>query len=123
MVMTLSKTAFEKSLRFGRLKKIDKIIIPILINTLTYLMGGSTLYVEQYEVFLGYLGGLDIPEEDLYTRNALLQIKGIHEIKIGNREKGIEMVKRAISILTELGSKELAVTAENYLKVVLDERK
>lgn len=123
MVMTLSKTAFEKSSRFGKLKKIDKVIIAILLNTLTYLMGGSTLYVEQYKVFLGYLESLDIPEEDLYIRNTLLQIKGIHEIKIGNREKGIEMVNKAISIFTELGSKELAVTAENYLKIVLVEKK
>ena len=76
MVMTLSKTAFEKSSRLGKLKKIDKVIIPILLNTLTYLMGGSTLYLEQYKVFLGYLESLDIPEGDLYTRNALLQIKG-----------------------------------------------
>ncbi|WP_438311705.1 helix-turn-helix domain-containing protein [Sporosarcina sp. FA9] len=123
MVMTLSKTAFEKSSRFGKMKKIDKVIIPILINTLTYLMAGSTLYVEQYKIFLGYLEGLDIPEEDLYSRNALLQIKGIHEIKIGNREIGIEMVKKAIFIFTELGSNGLAVTAENYLQIVLGELK
>lgn len=124
MVMTLSKTAFEKSSRFGKLKKTDKVMIPILINTLTYLMGGSKpiLYVEEYKVFLGYLESLDIPEEDLYTRNALLQVKGIQEIKIGNREKGIEMVKKAIFIFTELGSQELAVTTENYLKIVLDEK-
>lgn len=123
MVMTLSKNAFEKSARFGKLKKNDKVITPILINTLIYLMGGQTLYVEQYKIFLGYLESLDIPEDDLYIRNALLQIKGIHGIKIGNREKGIKMVNKAISIFAELGSKGLAVTAENYLKIVLDEKK
>lgn len=123
MVITLSKNAFEKSSRFGKLKKIAKVIIAILLNTLTYLTGGSTLYVEQYKVFLGYLESLDIPEADLYSRNSLLQIKGIYEIKIGNREIGIEMVKKAISIFTELGSKELAVTAEKYLEIVLDEKK
>src|SRR5690625_5105649 len=113
MVMTLSKIAFKKSTNFGNLKKNDKIIIHILINTLTYLMRVSTLYEEQYTSFLGCLERLDITEEDLYIRNTLLHIKGIHEIKIGNREKGVEMAEKAISIFTELGSKKLAVTAEN----------
>ena len=121
MVVTLSKTAFEKSAGFGKLKKFDKVIIPILLNTLTYLMGGATHDSVQYKVFLGYLEGLDIPEEDLYTRTALLQTKGIHEIKTGNQEKGVEMFKKAIAIYNALGSKNLAMTAENYLKIVLDQ--
>ncbi|WP_415579176.1 helix-turn-helix domain-containing protein [Filibacter tadaridae] len=123
MVITLSKNAFEKSSRFGKLKKTDKTIIAILMNTLTYMMGGAVPYVEQYKVFLGYLESLDIPEDDLYIRNTQLQIKGIYEIKIGNRVKGIDMVQKTISIFTDLGSNELAATAENYLNIVLDEKK
>lgn len=123
MVITLSKNAFEKSTCFGKLKKIHKTIIAILINTLTYMMGGAVPYTEQYKVFLGYLESLDIPEDELYIRNSLLQVKGIYEIKIGNREKGIEMVRKAISIFTDLGSNELAVTAENYLTIVLEQKK
>ncbi|QTD42950.1 helix-turn-helix domain-containing protein [Sporosarcina sp. Te-1] len=119
MIMKLSKIVFEKSQRYRNFKEINKVIIAILMNTLTYLLAGSTLYVEQYKVFLGYLESLNIPEDDLYTRNSLLQIKGNYEIKIGNREKGIEMVKKAISIYTDLGSRELAATAENYLRIVL----
>lgn len=121
MVITLSKSAYEKSFRFAKLKKINKTIISILINTLTYMMGGTVPNMEQYKVFLGYLESMEIPEDDLYIRNTLLQVKGIYEIKIGNQEKGIEMVRKAISIYTDLGSNELAVTAENYLKIVLDQ--
>ena len=123
MVITLSKNAFEKSFRFRKLKKIHKTIIAILINTLTYMMGGAVPYTEQYKVFLGYLESLDIPEDELYIRNSLLQVKGIYEIKIGNREKGVEMVQKAISIFTDLGSNELAVTTENYLTIVLEQKK
>ncbi|GEN82735.1 transcriptional regulator [Sporosarcina luteola] len=123
MVITLSKNAFEKSFRFRKLKKIHKTIIAILINTLTYMMGGAVPYTEQYKVFLGYLESLDIPEDELYIRNSLLQVKGIYEIKIGNREKGVEMVQKAISIFNDLGSNELAVTTENYLTIVLDQKK
>lgn len=121
MVMTLSKNAFEKSIHFGNLKKNDKVIIRILANTLIYLTGGPTPYEEPYRVFLGYLERLDIPQTDLYSRNMLTQIKGIYEIKMGNREKGIAMVEKVISIFDELGSRELAITSENYLKIVLDE--
>lgn len=123
MVITLSKNAFEKSFRFRKLKKIHKTIIAILINTLTYMMGGAVPYTEQYKVFLGYLESLDIPEDELYIRNSLLQVKGIYEIKIGNRENGVEMVQKAISIFTDLGSNELAVTTENYLTIVLEQKK
>ena len=122
MVITLSKNAFEKSFRFRKLKKIHKTIIAILINTLTYMMGGAVPYTEQYKVFLGYLESLDIPEDELYIRNSLLQVKGIYEIKIGNREKGVEMVQKAISIFNDLGSNELAVTTENYLTIVLEQK-
>lgn len=121
-VMTLSKTAYEKSTRIGKFKKMDKVIIPILINTLTYLMGRSPSYEKQYKVFLSYLESMDIPEADLYIRNSLLQIKGIHELKNGDPEKGVAMVHNAISIFNELGAKELTVTAENYLAFVLDEK-
>ncbi|MBB4825437.1 Rgg/GadR/MutR family transcriptional activator [Sporosarcina luteola] len=123
MVMKLSQIVFEKRVRYGDFKKFDKVVISILMNTLTYMLAGPNLYREQYKVFLGYLESLRIPEDDLYTRNSLLQIKGNYEIKMGDREKGIEMVKKAISIYTELGSKELAATAENYLHIVLGEIK
>lgn len=123
MVTTLSKTALEKSPRFGKMKQIDKMILPILINTLIFLLGQSTFDEEQYNIFHRYLERLDIPEDDLYIRNACLQIKGIHEIKMGHREQGIEMVKRAISIFKDLGSKGLATTSKNYLDVVLDKEK
>ena len=120
MVMTLSKTALEKSNHFGKLQKNDHIMIRTLLNTLNYLSAGPTLHEEAYKGFLDFLENTNIPQSDLYSRNMLLNIKGIHAIRTGYREKGIDMVKKAIYIFSQLGSKELAVTSENYLQLVLD---
>ena len=119
MVITLSKTAYEKSIRYREVNKINNIIISILLSTLTYLLG-PIKYLEEYKVFLSYLENMAIPENDLYSRIHLLHMKGIYEIKIGNKEKGIEIINRTISIYYELDSKGLAIQAENYLKIILD---
>lgn len=122
-VMIFSKLAYEKSARFRNLKKVDKVIVPVLMNTLIYLTRQSSFSIEQYETFYNYLKNLPIPEDDLYVRNSFLQIEGFYEISVGNVEEGIEMVRKSISILCDLGSAKLANTVDNFLKIVLDEQK
>ncbi len=119
MVMTLSKTAYEKSVPFRGLKKVHNIIIYILLNTLTYLLGPNK-YVEEYKIFLGYIDQITIPEKDLFSRNHLLYMQGIYEIKVGNREKGVKIVNKAISMFRELGSTGLVIERKNYLKIILN---
>jgi len=120
MVMTLSKTAYEKSVLFRGFKKVHHMIIYILLNTLTYLLGPRK-YVEEYKIFLGYIDNISIPEKDLFSRNHLLYMQGIYEIKTGNKEKGIEIVNKAISMFRELGSTGLVIERENYLKIILND--
>lgn len=122
MVILFSKLAYEKSARFRNFKKIDKVIFPILMNTLIYLTRQSTFSVEQYKTFFTYLENLHIPEEDLYIRNSLLQVQGIYEMRIGNLDEGTKMVRNAISIFNDLGSTKLAVTTENFLNIIIDEQ-
>ena len=119
MVITLSKTAYEKSVDFREFKKVNDVIIAILLSTLTYLLG-PIKYVEEYKVFLTYIENITIPENLLYSRNHLLYMKGVFEIKTGNREKGIAIVNKAISIFHELGSTGLVIEWDNYLQIILD---
>lgn len=120
MVLTLSETAYEKSVYLRKLAKVNQIIIYILLNTLTYLLRNNK-YVRAYGLFLDYLGNLSIPEKDLLSRNHLLYLQGIYEIKIGNKEKGIEIVNKAISMFRELGSTGLLTERENFLQIILNE--
>lgn len=119
-VLTLSETAVEKSVHLRKLAKVNQIIIYILLNTLTYLIRHNK-YLREYEFFLDYLGNIPIPEKDLLSRNHLLYLQGIYEVKIGNKEKGIELVNKAISMFRELGSTGLVTERENFLLIILND--
>lgn len=118
MVLTLSETAYAKSIYLRKLSKVNQIIIYILLNTLTYLLRHKK-YLSECKVFIGYLDEISIPEKDLLSRNHLLYLQGIYEIQKGNQEKGIEDVQKAISMFRELGSTGLLIERENYLKIIL----
>ncbi|MGE8205439.1 hypothetical protein ACQKP0_12810 [Heyndrickxia sp. NPDC080065] len=127
MVLTLSKTAYEKSTRYHKLKKINHVIVPILINTLIHLIGPVNLgnekiqkYKKEADIFFSYLENASIPESSLYERIQLLYIKGIYEIKMGDCKKGIAKANKAIKILSDLGSYDLVNNMESYLGLVLD---
>lgn len=122
MVLTLSETAVEKSVYLRKLAKVNQIIIYVLLNTLTYLIRHNK-YLKEYEFFLDYLGNIPIPEKDLLSRNHLLYLQGIYEVKIGNKEKGIEVVNKAISMFRELGSTGLVTERENFLLIILNDTK
>ncbi|MFS0612268.1 helix-turn-helix domain-containing protein [Lederbergia ruris] len=122
MVLTPSETAVEKSVYLRKLAKVNQIIIYVLLNTLTYLIRHNK-YLKEYEFFLDYLGNIPIPEKDLLSRNHLLYLQGIYEVKIGNKEKGIEVVNKAISMFRELGSTGLVTERENFLLIILNDTK
>lgn len=120
MVLTLSETAYKKSVYLRKLAKVNQIIIYLLLNTLTYLLRNNT-FLREYKLFLDYLGNISIPEKDLLSRNHLLYLQGIYEIKTGNKEKGIEVVNHAISMFRELGSMGLVTERENFLQIILND--
>ena len=122
MVIILSKTAYERSLTNNTLRDTKKLLTSVLINTLIYLTGGMGSFERETEVeqFLTYIEKIGIDELDLYPRNSLLQVKGIYEIRKGNVEEGVERVKKASTIATQLGSHKLAAQIDNYLEIVLE---
>lgn len=122
MVLVLSKTAFEKGYEYRGMRESKKMLTGILLNTLIYLTGGEGKfrYVEEVEQFFKYIEKLGIPENDLYSRNFFMQVKGIYEIRKGNREKGMELVQQASKISSQLGSNFLAKQIDAYLDIVLE---
>ncbi|PKR84555.1 helix-turn-helix domain-containing protein [Heyndrickxia camelliae] len=126
MVVQLSRTAYEKSIRYRNLKKVNEAIISVIINTLVYLIGPVNRFHEdlkyQKEIieFFSYLETIALPESHLFERVELLHLKGAYELKIGNREEGIAKIHHASQILSDLGSFGIANRIENYLQQILD---
>jgi len=126
MVVQLSKTAYEKSIRYRNLKKVNEAIISIIINTIAYLLGPVNRFIENLEYrkevseFFSYLETIALPEGHLLERVELLHLKGAYELKIGNKKEGIAKIQHAIQILSDLGSYENANRIENYLQQILD---
>lgn len=126
MVVHLSKTAYEKSIRYRSLKKVNEAIIAIIMNTIVYLFGPVNRFNEKMEYrkeiseFFSYLETIALPESSLLERVELLHLKGAYELRIGNREEGIAKIQHAIQILSDLGSYGNATRIEKYLQQILD---
>ncbi|MBB2480559.1 helix-turn-helix domain-containing protein [Bacillus sp. APMAM] len=126
MVVQLSKTAYEKSIRYRNLKKVNEAIIAIIMNTIVYLLGPVNRFNEKMEYrkeiseFFSYLETIAFPEGRLLERVELLHLKGAYELRIGNREEGIAKIQHAIQILSDLGSYGNATRIEKYLQQILD---
>ncbi|KQL52564.1 hypothetical protein AN964_02765 [Heyndrickxia shackletonii] len=126
MVVHLSKTAYEKSIRYRSLKKVNEAIIAIIMNTIVYLLGPVNRFNEKMEYrkeiseFFSYLETIALPESSLLERVELLHLKGAYELRIGNREEGIAKIQHAIQILSDLGSYGNATRIEKYLQQILD---
>src|SRR5690625_2021217 len=102
--------------------KLHKTIISIMIDTLIYLTGGQSpefLYERECEQFFLYLDEIGIDEHDLHARNELIAMRGLVEIRRGEREKGIRLVKDSIKTLKKLGGLKLAREKEDYLDLVI----
>ena len=121
MVITLSETVYKKSDQMKQHPKLHKVIISIMLNTLIYLTGGESpkfLYEQECEQFFLYLDEIGIEEHDLHARNELFTMRGLFEIRRGERGKGIGLIKDSIETLKKLGALKLAREKEEYLALV-----
>ena len=121
MVITLSETVYKKSDQMKQHPKLHKVIISIMLNTLIYLTGGQSpkfLYEQECEQFFLYLDEIGIEEHDLQARNELIAMRGLFEIRCGERGKGIGLIKDSIETLKKLGALKLAREKEEYLALV-----
>ncbi|MEN2467370.1 helix-turn-helix domain-containing protein [Ornithinibacillus sp. JPR2-1] len=125
VVIQLSKTAYIKSSRYQELKKTRDTITAILINTITYLIGPVNRFPEEltYEQeiteFFSYLDAIPLPEDKLFERLKILQLKGALELKLGNKESGEAKLRQTIQILRDLGSVGNANNTSLYLEQIL----
>lgn len=122
MVINLSQTVYNKSDHMKHHPKLHKAIISIMLNTLIFLTGGQSpkfLYEKECEQFLSYIDKIGIDEHDLHTRNELIAMRGLVEIRRYEREKGIGLVEDSIDTLKKLGALKLAKEKEEYLALML----
>jgi len=125
MVIMLSRTAFQKSDRFKEYTKVKDAITAVLFNTIIYLLGPVNrfhekfIYQKEIGEFISYLENLALSEDNLLERVHLLQLNGVYELRIGDKEEGIVKVEHAINILKELNSTKLANNMEQYLQQIL----
>lgn len=125
LVIIFSKTVHDKSKSLKKLPVLHKILIRILLNTVTYLTGGQNpdfSYEKETRMFIDYLENSEIPETDLYARVALIQANGYLQIRLNQTAKGIETINRTISIYKELDALELADESAKYLQIMLKKR-
>lgn len=126
LVVQLSRTAYEKSIRYRSYKKANDIIISIMMNTISYLLGPVNRFDKKIEFqtelneFFTYLESFALPEDHLFERVNLLHLHGAFELKGGNIESGIGKFQQTIRILTELGSVGHANRIEQYLRQILE---
>lgn len=126
MVVQLSRIAYEKSERYRQYKKVNDVIITIIMNTITYLLGPVNHFDKKLEYqaeikeFFSYLKTLAMPESHLFERVHALQLHGAYEIKTGKQDIGIAKIQQAIQILTDLGSVRSAELIEQYLQQILE---
>ncbi|WOV86495.1 helix-turn-helix domain-containing protein [Sporosarcina oncorhynchi] len=125
MVLQLSRTAYEKSIRYQEFQKVNEVIGTILMNTITYLLGPVNQFTNEMRFqaelneFFSYLNALSIPEHKLFERANLLELKGAYKLRMGEKERGTAMIHKAIHIYTELGAVGLADRMGNYLDHII----
>ncbi|MFD1928820.1 helix-turn-helix domain-containing protein [Sporosarcina siberiensis] len=125
MVLQLSRTAYEKSIRYKEFQRVNEVIGTILMNTIIYLLGPINHFTKdmrfQTELteFFSYLNAISVPEHKLFERANLMYLKGAYELKTGNNPKGIALIQKAIHVFTELGCVAQANLIENYLNQIM----
>jgi HTH-type transcriptional regulator, SHP2-responsive activator len=126
MVVQLSRTAYDKSNRYRNYKKVNDVIITIMMNTIVYLLGPVNHFNRKLESqaevieFFSYLETLAMPETHLFERVSLLYLHGSFELKSGNEDVGLAKFQQAIQILTDLGSNRFATHVEQYLEQIVE---
>ncbi|WP_197025126.1 helix-turn-helix domain-containing protein [Paucisalibacillus sp. EB02] len=125
MVIMLSRTAYQKSNRFKDFNKVKDAITTVLFNTIIYLLGPVNRFHEEFTYqkeigeFISYLENLALSEENLLERVHLLQLKGVYDIRTGNKEEGVVKINHSIQILKDLQSTKMANNFEQYLQQIL----
>lgn len=125
MVMSLSKTAYVKSSRFRDYEKVNTLVTSILFNTVIYLIGpvnrfdDTFHYTDEMNEFIAYLEDIAIPEQRLFEKLHLMQLKGIYDIRIGRKEEGRAQVEATIQLLHALNAPKLADNIRHYLQQIL----
>ncbi|WP_432361013.1 helix-turn-helix domain-containing protein [Sporosarcina sp. UB5] len=125
MVLQLSRTAYEKSIRYREFQKVDDLIATIIMNTIIYLLGSVNHFNKEMRFqaelneFFSYLETLALPESRLFERVNLMHLRGAFELRLGNKEEGIAAIRTAIHLLSELGAVRHAKSIENYLDQIL----
>src|SRR5699024_3168412 len=122
LVITFSRTIYNKSGSMKKLPLLHNVLIRILLNTITYLTGGQDphfAYEKECEMFLRFLKNSDIPEQDIHARIALIQAEAYVDVRLGNIKEGTSVLKRAIAMYEELCASELALQHSNYLHIFL----
>lgn len=125
-VITFSTILYEKSEAMEKLPLLYKVLISILLNTVTYLTGGQNphfVYEKESRAVLQMIEQSDIPEHDLHARLALNQAKGYFLIRLGRTSEGIEKIEYTISSYKQLGAHHLAQKSANYLQLILQKNK
>lgn len=125
MVIMLSRTAYEKSARFRDYKKVNDAITAVLFNTIIYLLGPVNRFHEgftfqkEFSEFISYLETIAIPESNLMERVYLLELKGVYDIRTGNKVEGTAKINQAIQLLNDMNSAKMAYNIEQYLLQII----
>lgn len=122
LVITFSTTVYEKSEAMKKLPLLHKVLISILLNTVTYLTGGQNpefLYEKETREFLQMIEQSDIPEHDVHARLAFDQAKGYFLIRLGKTDEGTKKVKETIASYKRLGADHIAQTSAHYLQILM----
>lgn len=121
MVVTLTRTAVNKSARYRGMKNGASTVTGVLLNTLIYLTGIPNKHVSPYaEEFLEALDQLELDDRDLYEKMEQGVVKGYYEMKIGQVSQGEKRVREVITFYKSVGSMDLAKKVETYLEFYLE---
>lgn len=125
MVLQLSRTAYEKSIRYKEFQQVNDVIGTILMNTIIYLLGrvdhftNEMRFQDELSEYFSYLNVLSLPEHKLFERANLMHLKGAYELRSGNKEQGIAIMEKVVHIFTELGAVGQAKHMESYLEQIM----
>lgn len=113
----LSKELLNKSKSYTKLKNSRNEIIRILLNTITFCLESGSQADALY--FINTLEDYLKNSLFYFEKTKLIFLIGIYKIKAGDCEDGIKKCRKAIQIMNDMGSTELAINHENYLEDLL----
>ncbi|MBM6615527.1 helix-turn-helix domain-containing protein [Desemzia sp. RIT804] len=116
-VIALSKEVVKKTSMYKLVNKNFVQTLAILINTIIVCLETNLLNDALY--FILTLENMHMAEKLFYERTLVVFLKGIYEIKKGNKEIGEEISRKAVAIMYTIGSEDLAISHEEYLESIL----